>query len=408
MTWRRRVGRLIIALLVVLIGVMGLGFASVAQEPKLPYALGLVPSPAGDYPRVHTSAGIDSLPDSIDLSDGLPPVGHQRRQASCVGWAIAHGYRSYQEGVERGWVPTHEDEIFSPAFIYNQRTTNDCSNDAGMSMVDGLRIAVRKGVATSATMPYDANDSCSQPSAEARAEAGLYRSKSYANLFAGRGTANLTALKQHLATGDPFLLAVPVYSEFYRVSRSDPVIDVPEPGSVFYGGHAILVVGYDEAAHTFKFVNSWGTGWAKKGFAHLTYDFVKRNSWEAWVLVDIDTTPPSLPDQAYELGGVESGVAQSEVDSPVFAWEKSNDPTAMYRIYWGPNPEGVGNHKSLEAFLAPSQVNETTTLYLRVRAQDATGNSTDWQTLFEFSYEQPDVENQLVPLQPVIAHRRRD
>lgn len=292
--------RLVVILLSIALLLAVPGIASLAQSPEAaianvaPYALGLIPSPPGDYPRLQLKSQETSLPRAVDLSTGLPPVGNQGGQSSCVGFALSY-YRSYQEGVENGRVPREPDEIFSPAFIYNQRLTSDCSRDVGMSFVDGLRIAVERGMATMATMPYDPYDSCAQPSEEAIAEAVRYRSVAYLNLFAGQGTANLDLLKQHLASGDPFLLSVPIYSEFYRVTASNAVIGVPEDGSRYDGGHAILIVGYDDAAETFGFVNSWGPEWGESGFAYLTYDFVSEQAREGWILEDSDTTPPELP-----------------------------------------------------------------------------------------------------------------
>jgi len=266
-----------------------LGFA-----PNKDYASGCLPSSPGDYPRAHVSQ-VWELPESIDLSLGLPPVGNQGEQASCVAWAIAYYYRSYQEGIERDRVPFAESEKFSPAFIYNQRWTNDCQLDWGMTALNGLRIAVQQGVASLKTMPYSADDTCSQPSDNARAEADLHRAESYANLFIGRGTANLIELKRHLATGDPFLLAFPASADLYLVTRDNVVIDLPDEDPGYSDGHMTLVIGYDDDTETFKFVNSWGTNWGDRGFGYLTYRFVREMAWEGWTLIDMDSKQIYFP-----------------------------------------------------------------------------------------------------------------
>lgn len=409
---KRLAKRTIITLLIAVLSTTWLGFASDAQEPEVTYSLGLLPSPAGDYPQAHPSISAAALPEWIDLSDGLPPVGSQGQQASCVGWAIAYYYRSFQEGVENNRAPANWAEILSPAYVYNQRTTGNCSRDTGMTMPEGLRIAVSQGIAPWASMPYDGADTCSGPSADARAEAALYTSEGYLNLFAGSGTANLHLLKEHLVSGDPFLIAVPVYSDFYRATSRNAVIDVPKQNSTFYGGHALTVVGYDEARQTFKFVNSWGTRWGESGFGYLTYAFVKEQAWEAWMLIDRDTTPPRLPELVYELGGTKSGIAQTEVNTPVFAWKGDPDPTATYEMYWGPDPDGTGGIiSSNKAFFAPGKVDEGSVSYLRLRAQDAAGNVTDWHTLFEFRHKKKNEESPLVAFQstrrPTRSNSRR-
>jgi hypothetical protein len=357
-----------------------------ADESKLSFGLGLLPSPEGNYPRATLNAN-QSLPSAVSLGPWFPPVANQGAQASCVGWAIAYYYRSFQEGRENQRIPQRDNEIFSPAFIYNQRA-GDRTRDAGMSMVDGLRIAVNQGVATLATMPYNPFDATTQPSEAARAEAALYSSSSYQNLFLGRGTANLQLLKQHLAEGDPFLLALPVYSEFFRVNPTQSLIDLPAANSTFYGGHAVLVVGYDDATQRFKFVNSWGSGWAERGYAYLSYAFVQQRAWEGWYLVDTDTTPPALAKVAYELSGAQSNML-STLCRPTFAWEPSVQPSTSYQIYWGTNCSGTGSSMSTTRPLyAPMPVTTSGTYYLRVRALDPAGNSSPWQTLFTFRHQE--------------------
>jgi C1A family cysteine protease len=47
----------------------------------------------------------------------------------------------------------------------------------------------------------------------------------------------------HLAKEGPFVAGVPVYSNWSTIDASGVV---PNPGGVFRGGHALLVVGYDD------------------------------------------------------------------------------------------------------------------------------------------------------------------
>ncbi len=51
--------------------------------------------------------------------------------------------------------------------------------------------------------------------------------------------------------------------------------------SVPAGGHAFLLVGYDE--NGFWIQNSWGSGWANRGFAHLQYADWQTNGMDAWI-----------------------------------------------------------------------------------------------------------------------------
>ena len=124
-----------------------------------------------------------------------------------------------------------------------------------------------------------------------------YRSASYAALFIGRGWADLATLKQHLAGGDPFIIAVPVYSSFL-CSCDDPLIREPGGDETWYGAHALLVVGYSDATGGFKFVNSWGDSYGCEGFGYLSYGFVQSFAYEAWKMDDeigpSNNAPPSV------------------------------------------------------------------------------------------------------------------
>ena len=47
------------------------------------------------------------------------------------------------------------------------------------------------------------------------------------------------------------------------------------------GGHAFAIVAYDDEG--FWIQNSWGTGWGKQGFGHVSYDDWLENGSDAWV-----------------------------------------------------------------------------------------------------------------------------
>lgn len=283
----KRKGHLVLILLLALVMLCAPAKAS-GEEPKPSYGLGLIPS-TGDFPRFDASrlkSSLMALPSSVDLSGDLPPVGNQGYQSSCVGWALAYYYKTFQERVERGWDITSAQHQFSPSWIYNQRTTSNCALDQGMSFYNGFTILKEKGAATLTSFPYNPNDTCTQPSQAIKDEALQYRAKSFANVFLGAGAANLTTLKTLLANGQPFAIAVPVYSSFYRVTYVNPVVPRHAAGEAFYGGHAMFVVGYDDAIGGFKAVNSWGSAWGRNGFCYLSYDFVQYDAWEAWVMED--------------------------------------------------------------------------------------------------------------------------
>ena len=212
-----------------------------------------------------------TLPAQVDLSAGLPPVGNQGLEASCVAWSIGYYYEGFQEGQEHAWAlgdPTHQ---FSPAFVYNQINGGV---DGGSVPSDALGLLQMKGDASLASFPYAAGDYLTQPSPSQVQDALPYTTASWAWFF----REDVAGMKAHLAAGDLVSISIPVYSNF--ISPSSPCttpIEIPAAGwgdPSYQGGHQVTLVGYDDAKQAFKIVNSWGPLWGCSGFAWLSYDFV--------------------------------------------------------------------------------------------------------------------------------------
>lgn len=49
-------------------------------------------------------------------------------------------------------------------------------------------------------------------------------------------------------------------------------------GKISCGGHAVLIVGYDDEQKVFMFKNSWGPQWGEQGYGFVTFDHVDRFS----------------------------------------------------------------------------------------------------------------------------------
>jgi len=77
----------------------------------------------------------------------------------------------------------------------------------------------------------------------------------------------VSALENAVATYGPLVTTMAVYSDFfYYVSGVYTHVS-----GTYQGGHAILIVGYDDAGKYFIAKNSWGTGWGEAGFFRIAY-----------------------------------------------------------------------------------------------------------------------------------------
>ena len=53
------------------------------------------------------------------------------------------------------------------------------------------------------------------------------------------------------------------------------VCPIPNPNKeMFIGGHAMLIIGYDDALQSFKILNSWGRNWGFNGIHYMPYNYV--------------------------------------------------------------------------------------------------------------------------------------
>src|SRR5258708_29925869 len=135
-------------------------YQNVQAAPEAPVTeTGLIFADEGRYRSIPlaTAPLLGNLPENVDMSGRFPEPGNQGHEGSCVGWAIAYGLKSFQEGEQRKWDLRNSAHLFSPAYIYNQiRQGLDCLG--GCSYVDALDLLTSQGVATLADFPYSAGN----------------------------------------------------------------------------------------------------------------------------------------------------------------------------------------------------------------------------------------------------------
>ncbi len=229
------------------------------------------------------------LPASVDFSAGFPTPGHQGKQASCVGWAVAYAMKGYQEGLERKWPLDTTQHMFSPAYIYNQiKQPGNCR--MGTRFVDALDLLTRKGCAPLDLFPYDESTCSKIPNKETVQQAKQYAIASWRRV----NVQDRQEVQSHLAAGFPVLAGLLVYENFRQLSAG--VVYKKTVGKRL-SGHAMVIVGYSDEKNAMKLMNSWGTAWGDGGFAWIDYDTFRRLVKEGYVTQDIVVTrPPRRPD----------------------------------------------------------------------------------------------------------------
>jgi C1A family cysteine protease len=256
------------------------------------FALGFVeanPDDIARLPRIHHELSITPLPSSIDLSSKMPAVGNQGSEGSCVAWATAYAMRGYEarEDVWSAIAPqtTSPAYNFSPSFVYNQINGG---RDGGSAVPAALSLMVTKGAATLADMPYVAGKYTTQPSAAALLDATHYKLSSYGSI----APTDLTTMKTQLAAGIPVVLGIKIYNNFFSLGNNAVYTAI---SGAYQGGHAVTVVGYNNAKGAVEIINSWGPYWGTAGYGWISYSALNQIVVEAYSAIDVDGPPSATP-----------------------------------------------------------------------------------------------------------------
>ncbi len=256
--------------------------------------------------------GAGGLPDKVDLTttNKFPDPGNQGSQGSCTAWACAYAVKTYQEAVEGQYSPSSFEQIFSPSFVYYftnnaQGDPNRCINAAVSTIKTVMDLLKTRGAATLATMSYNETICASPPSQAALDEAKNYTIRDYARLT----TKN--EVRRSLSEGNPVIIGIVVGETFMEAggeewTLQDYQADLSDPAA---GGHAFVIVGYDDSAQRFKVMNSWGLNWGENGFWYISYEAIDYASqllsqgatlFELWVTWDNTSDAPVSPEAVVE------------------------------------------------------------------------------------------------------------
>lgn len=230
-----------------------------------------------DHIREHA---VMTLPARVDLhlTPLMPPIYDQGQIGSCTANAIA-GAVQYDRR-KLGYSDIQPSRLF---IYYNERAIEgSIASDSGAQIRDGIKSIAKLGVCPEPLWPYSdrpgSNEqtgawkagakAAKKPPARAYKAAKLDLAMTYA-----RVTQTLDALRTTLAGGLPIVFGFAVYENLWDASGT-PRTRIPMPSGQSVGGHAVVIVGYDDVAREFIIRNSWGTGVGDAGYFYMPYAYV--------------------------------------------------------------------------------------------------------------------------------------
>ena len=235
------------------------------------HSYGLVPDIHDPRDRrfslVANDLGVLELPLSVDLRPLCSPIRDQQALGSCTSFAIVSGFRECLLVQKRQWAE------LSPLFLYywERSLERTVDQDAGAMIRDGMRVLRKLGAPPEVDWPYAIPQFKQRPIQQAMDDAARYRIAHYHRIH------NVIEIKQALVLNMPVVIGIAIFESFEStdVARTGAVPIPNQDVEAYLGGHAVLVVGYDDATKRFLVRNSWGTAFGMDGYFTLPYGFMR-------------------------------------------------------------------------------------------------------------------------------------
>lgn len=218
----------------------------------------------------------------VDLRSFMPPVYDQGELGSCTANAIGGAYE-YDQIKQKEASPFVPSRLF---IYYNERAIEgDVADDSGAQISDGLKSISTTGVIPETEWPYNVAKFAVKPSAKCYTDAVHHKATGYHAI-----AQNQTQINQALLSGLPVLVGIVVYESFESDQvAATGVVPMPHIGEQQLGGHAVLIVGFDNNKKVYYVRNSWGPNWGMKGYFTLPYAYIlnKNLASDFWVITGV-------------------------------------------------------------------------------------------------------------------------
>lgn len=222
-----------------------------------------------------------ATPDVVDLRPWCSTIEDQSNLGSCTGQAIAGAIEYLNKKAGR------ENDV-SRLFIYyyERELIGTIRYDSGAYIRDGIKVVYGKGAPLERLWPYVIRKFTNVPTRQAISDALRRKVTLYERVTSLNGCINA------LANGFPITVGFLVYSSFMSstVSRTG-IMPYPNPyRERLLGGHAVLLVGYNNQTQCFIARNSWGSGWGDRGYFYMPYNVINDRSMsdDFWVIRSVD------------------------------------------------------------------------------------------------------------------------
>lgn len=239
------------------------------------YKLGWRPEPADerdlDFQKLVSALNFalaDGTQPSVDLRPWCSPVENQLNANACGGNAGV-GALELLENL-RGDPYVELSRLF---LYYNARAeVSEAEIDEGSYMRCVMGSLAKFGICPEIEWPYDTSKVLIRPSWKSYRSAFAHRIKSFYKIFE-TGNERIERIKAALLNKHPVVFGCKVF-EAFKYYKSGKVA-MPESSGKLLGGHAMVIVGFDNEESTFIVRNSWGESWGESGYCKMPYAYLE-------------------------------------------------------------------------------------------------------------------------------------
>jgi len=261
------------------------------------------------------------LPNIVDLRSLLNPIEEQYTLGSCVGNALASILEYFY------FYTTGHRKIFSRLFIYyNARMMEDeiskrnaTETDSGADLQFAIVSLFKYGCCEEQFWPFYEHLINIQPNDQAYENGQNYRLNELSRL-----SNNINQLRECLAEGYPFVMAIKIFPSF--ASNHHGFIPMPkshEKSSQYR--HAVVCVGYIHSERVFIIRNSHGIQWGDHGYGYLPYEYVTNKilTKDLWAIKSVQNMISSIPIEQH-IAWKDSSMLSRSVSQQDMTVDRSN------------------------------------------------------------------------------------
>jgi hypothetical protein len=298
------------------------------------YPLNAKPSPLDerDYPISMLVPLQQTFPESFAWTY-LGEIKNQGAIGSCVAHSLAYT-REIMEYNQTGVF-----QKFSIGFIYGNREYDLWRYEGeGMYPREALRNLRQCGDVLYDDFPQNekypiVKELVIQDKAALYEKAAPYKITTYCRMY------NVDEVKTALMQLGPVSINCPIYDTFYHVSKGNPIVSIPDIAKEKLNGyHEMTILGWTKDG--WIVINSWGDGWADKGYCYMPFNFPVLEYWS--ITDDIIVDAPNFIEmvrpgaiKAYREDKILPSltIAQAILES---AWGKSAPGYNLFGVKWTP------------------------------------------------------------------------